>query len=322
VNVPILVETMGSYISMKTGVPGHEVRQVPLHEALADWVIQPKDQLRLIDYAISRIESKVRSDIVEVGRATDAHQLIPIIKSSMMLQMLVEGYPDLQGEFGNLVDDITSESITQQLVNRYNSHLIAFGGLALILLEGSKLFAEKVLKKSDSLPGALMIALDPVIKGFAKAAMTLYMADVVYRSRELYYQYESHQLSQDLFYSGADTIGFMTFSEFTADNLNYELTKWSFFAEQAGNALIAYFGFVRPLIPKIGAKKAEEIARDILAFRRLGQEPGNWESVMSLRLGSDPEKNQAIQRLQARYREGRTWDPSILSRTDGSGGSR
>jgi hypothetical protein len=221
-----------------------------------------------------KTEQKILQDIQTVGNADHLEDIEKVVTGSVMLELVMQGFPEFRPNQQHFVEDLLSPSITHQIMHKYLGYYLGAGTVAMLLVH----LLPKFVKKAGPAAEIAGIALEPFLKGFSRAAMVLILAQTAYQADELYEAYERKEQVNDFFEAGAAGQSFFGYSEMKGANSAYQLNKWFFI----GNLAMMIVPSLKGVITRSGAKIAvAEFMEDCKAFEKVGLEPGKWDQLDS-----------------------------------------
>jgi hypothetical protein len=250
---------------------------------------QIEDQAQhLIDQALVRIESQVRRNIDKVGSARSGAEIEKVVTSSMMLALVMKGFPEFHLYEDQFIQELLSPSATDQVMRRYVGPYMAYGFGAIMLMHGTNWVAKQGAKRlgwgflKDAFPvtNVLTWGLDSVLAGYMRSAMIVILADTAYNAYGLYRERQQRQQIQDFSSCSADGPCFFDAEELAAANSAYSVAKWSFFGRMAMDTGLMYLPMGISLVHQFGDRLVmAEFMADTQAFERLGLRPSEFEKV-------------------------------------------
>jgi hypothetical protein len=318
-------------LNLSVAVPlDHPIFRGKLYQALA--ALAPRGKVEgsvlaratpLVDHALSRIEAQLRKNLITVGNATDLEDIQKVVTGSVMLGLVMNGFPEFQLEQERFTHELLSPSLASQILRRYAGKYLGWGFGSLMLLEGSKF----VLKRTAPYVGAITAGLEPWIQGYMHTAAVVMLAET---SEELYElkQARTQREQADAFsMTSADGQPLIDFVEQQSADSAYTWAKWSFLGRTAMDGAFMYYPMLRPVlrrtIERYGMAHVRELGGDLSAFRDLGLQAGDWRKLDSAlaraRAGhpapgkTEADAERAYQRLAAKLGSGESWSTAELS---------
>ncbi len=265
--------------------------------------------------ALAQAERQCRSMVASVARATDLQQIERTVTSSMMLELVLSGFPEFRVQQDHFVETLLRPSFTGQLVHRYIGTPMMYGFGALMLLH----FGPKLIKRFAPWSEVLQMGLSPWIQGFTQASLYMIVADTAYQAAELRHAYLQNEATENLFATGTTGRGFVDHGELTSSQGAYSFSKWMFIGRLGMDVAFMYIPMGRQLYSRIASRMLlKEFARDVNSFQTLGLEPGRWGDLEaaigrvraseSLNAEAKAMAESAFRRLQAKVNSGDAWD--------------
>lgn len=240
----------------------------------------------LVDQALLKSETKILEDIQTVARATELKDIEAVVTSSLMMALVMRGFPEFGIQRDELVQRMLSPSLTDQIMRRYVGNYIIWGGLALMAMHGANWMAKKLVKRAFPFTDVMTAGFDSLAAGYMRSLMLMIVADTAYQAAEFHHIGKQHSQTEDFFAAGASGRSFFEYGEFRQANSGYEFAKWSFYGRIAADALFMYLPMARHVLTAHGDRVAlGRLAENSADLAKLGLGPddfGRAEVMMGL----------------------------------------
>lgn len=285
----------------------------------------------LIDQALASTERTILKKIDEVARATKLGKIEEIASSSVMTELLIQGFPEYKREKDEFLERLLTPDMTDQFMHRYVSKYVSYGFGALLLGHIARgISKRKWLRRTPyiantSFSEAMLAAADPMVQAYMKSAVFFIVADTVYQYNELIHVKNKRDERRDYFSSSATGLNFFQQSDVKEASKAYTWAKWIFIGRAALDGPFMYYPAVRGVLTKLGTRlNQREITADARAFNDLALRPGAWneldQALSAVRASEDmigtelvKRAERAYVRLNGKVKSGETWDIEAAS---------
>jgi DNA-directed RNA polymerase subunit F len=234
----------------------------------------------LIDQALIKVEANLLSEIEHVALARTPQDLEEIVTGSVMLSLVMSGFPEFHLQQDKFRQELLSPSLVDQLMRRYVNKYVEYGFGALMLFQVIK-FSSKFIAK-DALPYISIIGsgIDAVTAGYMRSAMIAVLADKTYMAAEAIQASRARDEIQKGYLCGATGPCLFSANELQSsqDKASHAWSTfgWSVAADTA--FMFAPMGWALFNESKM-AVTAEVFAQDSAAFAQLGLKPGSFDEI-------------------------------------------
>jgi hypothetical protein len=264
----------------------------------------------LIDLALVRVEDQIRKNIEKVGNAKNAGEIEKVVTTSMMLSLVMHGFPEFRLYEERFLEDLLSPSLTDQLMRKYAGPAMMYGFGAMMFIKGVDWVAKKMVKRAFPITQVFSLGFDSLMAGYMRGAVILMIADSVYQINEQLHMSKERDQAEDFFFCSIEGGCFTDIDQLRAENSAYKLSKWMLYGRLAMDTMLMYLPMARGVYTKWGQKVAlKELAQDSEAFAKLGLRIGDFGQV---------ERSMNLART---IRDGRALGTDIIQATAGDEGA-
>lgn len=234
----------------------------------------------LIDMALVKIEEQIRKNIEKIGNAKNAGEIEKVVTTSMMLSLVMNGFPEFRLYEERFLEELLSPSLIDQVMHKYAGPAMMYGFGAMMLIKGVNWIAKKAIKRAFPITHIFSLGFDSLVAGYMHGAMYLIVADTVYQINETLHQGKQRQQQEDFFFCAVEGSCFTEISELRAANMNYEFSKWMLYGRLAMDTMLMYLPVGRGKFTQWRERiSLKEFTADGQAFEKFGLKPGDFNKV-------------------------------------------
>jgi hypothetical protein len=280
----------------------------------------------LINYALADLENQIRKNIETVGNATSQEEIRSVLSSSMMISLVMSGFPEFKRFEKSSLEELLSPSLLDMAMNRYATPAMMYGFGAMMLMQGTDWIAKRVSKGAYAITHVLNEGFQGVLEGYMRGAMALIVADTAYQISELAHKRSEKRQTEDFFLCSASGPCFSSIENVRAAAATYSRAK----AEMVFRITLDLFFMYRPIVRGFLVNRGEraamrDFAADSQAFETLGLKPGQFgevERVMSIGRALREKRSIGSVLVSPQAGQGGTWVPvrkgQVLASSAGS----
>jgi hypothetical protein len=272
---------------------------------------------RAIDEAIRKTETRIRSTITRVSRATSLREIETAATSAVNLELMLSVFPTQSAERERALEQLATHSLTDRFIHGNVGSYLSYGFGALLLLHATGW----VVRPARPFVQAINWGLEPLIKGYMASAIPLVMLDTAYYYQDLNRQESSFTLGDDLFAGSPLGGALIDHANVSALRSSYAWARGMFWGRVILDVATMYAPEALHLVNRLNQRMAlRDFMGDIDAFHTLGVPLGNWGAVTRAQVQAQTrevlfvpsavnEIESAYARLQSRIQSGKTWNP-------------
>ena len=281
---------------------------------------------KALDLGLGLLQKHMKTLAEAVSHSKSLEEMKAIAGNSMLLNLLLKHFPQFENEKDHFVRSLKHQSLNDFFVRSYLGPYIGYGFGAMMLIQ-VPLAIKNAMGKKTPILGAINAGVDPFIKIFMKLVPITLSWDLIHYYGEVQEEKKIDQQSQGLFFSSPDAT-WVTYTDMREARSTYNLSYWMLVAR--GFIDVPFIGAgikpVRALSKAVWSMRPTmkaRLQRDLLAFRALGLNGGEWKKLdrglsrilkNKHRLSKRTIKNavKAHKHLSKQLAKGKDWNPELM----------